>query len=427
MPQTLDTAGLASLQDFGFTGGRDSFRIFCRNVFRDAQPRFLKDERDQLVVFRHRDLQAFGIAPEIGNVPIGKLYPNAMSSAAEPAEKTPGWAIKEVIGNQVFTYNPPLHGPARRILTDWLSPRQVALMEDLAREVAGNIIQAAAGIGEIEFVSLVADAFVVGFWSRLLHLTQDEQVSIGRCAHDMTRLFHVNRTGEDLAVLDRAFAEYARIIGIAADRGLARGDATMIELHEKIGRLPLEDDPLEAGTKPTSLGAALAGNLVDGFHTAALATANSFHALLTHKEAYAAVKDNPDLLPRAIAEALRLEPPVLLLSRYVMRDFHYEDFVVPAGQIISMLWAAGNHDPMVFDDPERFDLHRPHTGLTTFGKGVHICPGRYVGVMLVRILIEQCEAMGIIPELADAPVWYPAHKMNQLSSLPVRLMPHQRP
>jgi cytochrome P450 len=423
MVEIADIAALPSLEDFGFSGGRESFRAFCKRAFRDTHPRYLRNEKDQLVVFRHADLQAFGAAPEIGNVPIGKLYPDARADGSEGGA-APGSAIKEVIGNQIFTYNAPLHGPARRILTDWLSPKQVALMEGVARETARKVIDAALTRRNIDFVTEIAEELTVGFWSKLLHLTDAERIAIGRCAAEMTRLFYANRTAEDLRVLDQAFAQYARVLGAAADRGLADGDPALTVMAGKLSQLSFDEDPFEAGTVPGSLGALLAGNLVDGFHTAALATANTFHTLLNNQDAYEAVRRLPELLPRAIAESLRLEPPVLLLPRYVLRDFHHDGMIFQKGTIIEMLWAAGNHDPAVFSNPDQFDLHRPHTGLTTFGKGVHICPGRYVGVMLVRILIEEFAAKGVRLQAMGAADWYPSHKMAQLRAMPVSVVAH---
>ena len=165
-----------------------------------------------------------------------------------------------------------------------------------------------------------------------------------------------------------------------------------------------------------------AGNLVDGFHTAALAAANTFHALLQNPEAMSTVRRAPETLPRAIAEALRLEPPVLALSRYVLRDFHFDGLVLPAGNKVTMMWAAGNHDPSVFPEPERFDMGRPQAGLTTFGSGIHICPGRYAGVMLTRVMLEEFAAQGVRLRNADAPAeWIADHFMNQLRVFPAEI------
>ncbi|MDG3579996.1 cytochrome P450 [Rhizobium sp. YJ-22] len=419
MAKHLDIQLLPTTADFGFSGGRDNFRAFCRRVFSTKEPRFLRTPENQLVVFRHADLTLFGTAPEVGNVPIGRMYPNRFKENASP-ERLPGWEIGEVIASQVFTFNPPLHGPARRLLLNWLGPKQVSQMEEPAREVAREIIFRIRNGETVDLVHTVADAVVVGFWSKLLRLTDEETMAIGRCAHEMTRLFHAHRSREDLEVLDQAFAEYARILDQASIRGMEEGDPAMLEIAARLKELDFPDDPHEVGLVPKSVGAVLAGNLVDGFHTAALAAANTFHALLQNPEALASVLAAPKTLPRAIAEALRLEPPVLTLNRYILRDFHFDGLVLPAGNKVVMMWAAGNHDPSVFPEPERFDMGRPQTGLTTFGSGIHICPGRYVGVMLTRVLLEEFAAQGVELRNAEAPAeWIPDHFMNQLKVFPV--------
>jgi cytochrome P450 len=421
MPTHLDIQSFPTTSDFGFYGGRDNFRAFCRQVFRAKEPRFIRTPENQLVVFRHADLMLFGTAPETGNLPIGKMYPNRLKDGASQ-ERPPGWEIGEVISNQVFTFNPPLHGPARRMLLNWLGPKQVIQMEELARMVTRGVIGRLEDGETVDLVETVADAVVVGFWSRLLHLTDEEAVMIGRCAREMTRLFHANRSQDDLRILDQAFAVYARLLELAAIRGLEKGDPAMLEIAARLKELDFPDDPHEVGLVPKSVGAVLAGNLVDGFHTAALAAANTFHALLQNPDAMATVRAAPETLPRAIAEALRLEPPVLTLSRYVLRDFHFDGLVLPAGNKITMMWAAGNHDPSVFPEPERFDMSRPQTGLTTFGSGIHICPGRYVGVMLTRVMLEEFAKQDLELQNAEAPaVWIPDHFMNQLRVFPATI------
>lgn len=422
MSAILDVHAYPTMQEVGFTGGRDSFRGFCKRIFRNAEPRFLRDEKNRLVVFRNADLQAFGSAPEVGNVPIGVLYPNRYKETRDPQAKLPGWEIGEVIGKQIFTYNAPLHGPARRIVTSWLSPKQVSLMEGIARQIAGEIIAGTVDGKEIDFVPAVAERLIIEFWGSLLNLTSEETASIGECARDMTRLFQTNRSPEDFHILDSAFARYSQILAATAERGLAAGDPAMVEIDAKIKALDYEDDPYEIGIAPKSVGAVLAGNLIDGVHTAALAAANTFYTLIEHPEALEAVREAPGLLPKAIAEALRLEPPVLFLSRYVLKDFNYDGMVVPAKSMVTMLWAAGNHDPAAFPDPQAFQIGRPQAGFTTFGGGIHICPGRYVAVMLVRVLVEEFEASNIVCQAVDTPAeWYPAHKMGQLRTMPVRL------
>lgn len=421
MAQPLDISSFPTLAEAGFSGGRDNFREFCRHIFRSHEPRFLRTEEGQLVVFRHADLTRFGTAPEIGVLPIGQMYPARFRDGAKP-EETPGWKVGEVISGQIFTFNPPLHGPARRMILNWIGPKQVSQMEDLARSVAREVIGRIRDGETIDLVEAVSEAVVVGFWSRLLYLTDQESGAIGQAAREMTRLFYVKRSQDDQRELDRAFEDYARLLHLAAERGLAKGDPALLEIEAKLRELDFSDDPFETGIVPKSVGSVLAGNLVDGFHTAALAAANTIHTLLHHPEALDTVRQSPDLLPKAITEALRLEPPVLALSRYVLREFHVDDWILPAGNKVMMIWAAGNHDPCVFPDPERFVLNRPQVGLTTFGTGIHICPGRHAGVMLTRIMLEEFLSQGVTIEPAEEkPEWIPDHFMNQLRVFPATI------
>jgi cytochrome P450 len=295
-------------------------------------------------------------------------------------------------------------------------------MEGLARETAQAIIDTLADGAEIDFVSDFAETMTTNFWAAALRLSRKETNAIRSSVHEMTRLFRLTRTEEDLTVLDRAFAEYARLLNSAADRGLAENDPLMAGLASQLAVLDFTDDAQRAGIVPKSVGDLLAGNLVDGFHTAVLASANTIHALVRHPEAMNAVRADPNLLPRAIAESLRLEPPVIFLKRYVLDDFLYDGMTVPAGSQVVMLWAAGNHDPKPFPNPERFDLSRTHHGLTTFGAGIHICPGRYVAVMLARVLIESLESDAVWFEPQRTPAaWIPDHMMAQLERLPLRI------
>jgi cytochrome P450 len=124
----------------------------------------------------------------------------------------------------------------------------------------------------------------------------------------------------------------------------------------------------------------------------------------------------------AVSEALRLEPPVVFLKRWLLDDVAYGGALIPRDSVVVMLWAAGNHDPAAFPDPERFDLDRPRQGLTTFGGGGHICPGRHVAGMLARVMLETFLAEGVELERLDEPgSWIEGHMMSQLRTLPVRV------
>ena len=193
-------------------------------------------------------------------------------------------------------------------------------------------------------------------------------------------------------------------------------------MAQDLAAIDMADDLDYGGYVPKTVGAFLAGNLFDGFHTAALAVANTIRTLLDHPEVMTELHAEPERISAAVAECLRLEAPVIHLSRIVSAGLEYDDLVIPAGTKVLMMWAAANRDPEAFSDPDRFDLTRPQQGVTTFGGGAHICPGRFVASLVAKSLVEALVAERVqIRAAGDINDWISNHAMCQLRHLPVIL------
>lgn len=421
-PVRLDVALLPAIEDMGFTGGRDGLRAFCGRAFDVGAPRFLRSASGDLVIYRHADLRAFGILPEVANVPPGVLFPGILEAVAR-GEVPLGAGIAEVISNQVFTANPPIHGPIRKILVARLGPKQAAAMEGVARAVVTDLLSALADGEEVDAVAAIAEPLTAHFWGKLLDMT-DREIEDGiEAVRGMTAMFQIVPTLADVECADRSTATYGAIVSRAAMRSLGAGGNDFIaSLAAGLAGIEPMSDPLEAGIVPRDVGALLAGNLVDGFHTAAVAAANTLYVLARRPAVLRQLREAPHLLGAAVMESLRCEPPVVALRRYVVRDVDYDGYMIPKGTMVTMLWAAGNHDPDAFPEPEAFRLDRAHGGITTFGAGTHLCPGRNVALMLVRVLIDELMAAGIELTPGDrGDDWIGNHLMNQLRTLPLRV------
>ena len=86
----------------------------------------------------------------------------------------------------------------------------------------------------------------------------------------------------------------------------------------------------------------------------------------------------------AIEEALRLEPPVLVLSRLVPETFEYKGNAFKKGQLIMLSIAGANRDPKVTQSPEAFNIHREAFEHVSFAHGIHLC----LGMPLARLEAE---------------------------------------
>jgi cytochrome P450 len=94
------------------------------------------------------------------------------------------------------------------------------------------------------------------------------------------------------------------------------------------------------------------------------------------------------LLPQAIEEGLRWEPPILFIVRRADRDTTVEGVPVPEGAILNVCVGAANRDPTRYPEPDRFDIFRDPQQHMTFGFGPHMCLGMHLARMETRVAIS---------------------------------------
>lgn len=171
----------------------------------------------------------------------------------------------------------------------------------------------------------------------------------------------------------------AQIEARAAD---PRDDLLTILVPEAIG-----------GTAPLSMQEAVCNAmdlLAAGHETATALIANGIDLLLAYPEAARALREDKTLLPGAIDEMLRCEPPVRGFFRKAKATADVSGVRIPGGARVFLLYASGNRDEAEFPDGERFDIRRADAGKhLAFGKGIHFCVGSLLGRTEGRVAIEQ--------------------------------------
>ena len=99
--------------------------------------------------------------------------------------------------------------------------------------------------------------------------------------------------------------------------------------------------------------------------------------LAEHRDLQDDLRENPDLIPMFVEEALRLEPPFRYHMRFAPKETALGGVEIPAGATVLLLWGAANRDPAMFDHPETIDLtrHVPRRHVA-FGRVSTIASGR---------------------------------------------------
>jgi cytochrome P450 len=114
--------------------------------------------------------------------------------------------------------------------------------------------------------------------------------------------------------------------------------------------------------------------------------------LADHPDQRRALVRDPSLIPDAIEEVLRFEPPAPHVARYVARDVEIHGRKVPEGSALMLLIGSANRDDRKYPDGDRFDIEahrktRPRH--LAFGWGTHACLGAALARVEGRVALEE--------------------------------------
>jgi len=126
-----------------------------------------------------------------------------------------------------------------------------------------------------------------------------------------------------------------------------------------------------------------------GAETTSRSTANLLYAMLTHPRQYEAIKADRSLIPQAIEEALRWEPPLLEIDRWATADTEVQGVRIARGSKVILYLGSANRDEAVWGaDAEEFNIYRERKQHLSFSTGRHICLGIHLARMEMKLAIE---------------------------------------
>ena len=163
--------------------------------------------------------------------------------------------------------------------------------------------------------------------------------------------------------------------------------------------------------------------LVAGHETTTSLLGMLLYRLLTQPELMTALRNDPDLIPVAVEEALRFDSPVHGLFRTNRDELVVHGETIAPGSKLQVCYAAANRDPAQFADPDQFRLDRDHREAArhvAFGWGIHFCIGAPLARLEAKVAFEQVLARLDEIELAGEPVRNDSFVLHGLTSLPIR-------
>jgi cytochrome P450 len=279
--------------------------------------------------------------------------------------------------------DPPVHSAHRGVLSRVFTPKRMNALEPQIRALCGEILDPLVGTERFDFIADLAAQMPMRVIGMLLGIPERDQRAVQAHGHERTRREPgqpIDFTGNDLA--DPTFFG-----GYIDWRCSHPSDDLMTDLLQ--AEFEDETGTLRRLTRQEIL------TFVNVLASAGNETTNRLigwtaKVLADHPGQRREVFEDRSLIPNAIEEVLRYEPPAIQICRYVTRDVDYYGQTVPKGSVMMFLAASANRDDRAFPpDGDVFDIHRTIGHHLSFGYGLHFCLGAALARLEGRIALDE--------------------------------------
>lgn len=180
------------------------------------------------------------------------------------------------------------------------------------------------------------------------------------------------------------------------------------DVWQEIAALEIEGEKLSENEFRGIAGVLLAG----GRDTVIKLFTGALWHFAKHPEDADRLRENPDLIPRAVQELLRFLSPLPAMNRTIVPESSTDD--LPADRYVSMSFISGNFDETVFANPFEIDLNRERNPHLSFGFGPHTCIGNHVTEIEARIFLETFLALNIQLEIQESEIVFHPSPLNNV-------------
>jgi hypothetical protein len=311
-----------------------------------------------------------------------------------------------------ITSDPPFHALARRLLLPAFSPKAIANLEPLTRDLCRELLDATAGNAQLDAAVDYARHIPLRVIIGMLGFPQED-------AEIFRRFIRMVLEDVDQSVEERQEAIVAGEIDeyidgqIAEHQAHPRDDLTTFLLEAELDGNKLE---------PEHVRGTMVLLMIAGIDTTWSAIGASIWHLAQHHHDLRRMVNEPELVPSAVEELLRAYAPVTM-ARLVAKDFELQGCPMKEGDWLLLPFPSANRDPEVFADADEVVLDRAENRHAAFGLGIHRCLGSNLARMELRVALEEWLARYPAFELVDpALVTWSAGQVRGPRTLPVRIL-----
>ena len=371
---------------------------------RETAPVHKSGISDFWVLTRFEDCRAALRDQRLGSPETGEEAPSLLASSRSPRP--------DGVRSLLFL-NPPDHTRIRSLVSRAFTPRRVQHLRPVVQAMTDELLDPVAEAGECDLIDALAFPLPANVISELVGVPVADRDWLRPLVSDLAATLEPNRQPGEVERSEAASAKVSEYLNDLIE--IRRADPADDLLSGLIAASDGEDRLTQAEVSVT-----VSLIYAAGFETTMNLIGNIVHTLMRHPDQLARLRADRSLVPSAVDEVLRFEPPVQIDGRYARADIEIGGHVIPAGHGVLTLLGAANRDPAAVDDPDRFDVGRSEVPMLAFGSGIHYCLGAALARLEGQVVLEALlDRFGTWIPLDDNPPWKRRLTLRGLASLPV--------
>ena len=323
---------------------------------------------------------------DLGGFWLFTRYADVEHAISTPSEYTT--AVQNVVPRVATTgrrpplhLDPPEHTPYRRALTPLFRRERMAFWDKAIREMADALMAPLLAKAEFDVCRDFGYPLPAMVLAEFFGISDTDAEAIRKIGNDFTIALETM----DMEMIQKtSLVLYEAAARLIADRKETPRDpgsdpvsALLATRHE--GE-PLPDDGILGTVRQLLVVGIIAPTTFIG------SVALHFER---HPEHLALLRADPDKIPAAVEELLRLYTPYRGFARTPVEEVTVCGRTIRADEPVALAFTAANRDPAVFRDPDTFRLDRddepPHLA---FGRGPHMCAGRGIAMVMITAAVE---------------------------------------
>ncbi|HVW80268.1 MAG TPA: cytochrome P450 [Mycobacteriales bacterium] len=336
---------------------------------RDEAPVYYNEKYDFYALSRHADISQW--------LPEWETFSSARGVIIELIK-----ANLELPSGTLIMEDPPVHDIHRKLLVRVFTPRRIAAIEPQIRRYCEQHLDPLVGEQRFDLIAELGAQMPGKVIGMLLGIPEEDTAAIRANVDKNLR----TEAGEQMVVKDASFAEG----DIFADYVDWRMKHPSNDLMTDLLNAEFEDENGVTRTltrqEVLTYVAVVAGA---GNETTTRLIGWMGSLLAEHPDQRAAIVADMSLVPNAVEETVRFQPPGPHVARYVAKDVEIHGVKVREGSAMLFLLGSGNRDDRVYPEGDSYNIRRPISQHLGFGYSVHYCLGAALARLEGRVALEE--------------------------------------